>query len=307
MNDLERLEEAKRRRPGAGLAARLLRSLRRRSFTDAETLIRFHDTVLFLRAYPHSRTVMDLSESILSAFSARVASLGAAGADLSPLDHPEVSGIVGTSITTDYSYDVVLWLRKRFGRHVAIDWDDYEGSDRLRATLPPLLPLLAEEAVEDANVPYLEYLRQAAGREDDLSWLLSRLAAMRLPPAEKAERYDALGLSVAWSLGDGRATRTRMRSPAKRIFFHDAPMITRRDVSLAAELASPPLPLRRLPRREALAVLEMTREATALRYREYYAFTFGDPGAVLEADAGRGLQIFLIGTERGRRLPLRNP
>jgi hypothetical protein len=97
-----------------------------------------------------------------------------------------------------------------------------------------------------------------------------------------------------------------MRYPARKTFFHDAPLITRRDVSLDAELSSPPLPVRRLPRREALAVLEMTREATALRYREYYAFTFGDPGAVLCADAGRGLQIFLIGTERGRRLPLRS-
>ena len=306
MSDLERLEGAKRRRPGAGLAARLLRSLARLSFADADTLIRFHDSVLFLRAYPHSRTVLNLAESILSKFGARVAAIAAAGFDMSPFDHTEVSGIVGTSITTDYSYDVVLWLRKRFGRRVAIDWVEYEGADRLRATLPRLLPLLEEEAVEDANVPYLEYLRQAAGREDDLSWLLSRIAAMRLPPEEKAERYDALGLSVAWSLGGGRSTRTRMRYPARRIFFHDAPMITRRDVSLAAELAAPPLPIRRLPHREALAVLEMTREATALRYREYYAFTFGDPGAVLQADAGRGLQIFLIGTVRGRRLPLRS-
>jgi hypothetical protein len=306
LNDLERLEEAKRRRPGAGAAARLLRSFRRKQLKDAEALIRLHDTVLFLRAYPHSRTVMTLSESILSAFSARVAALAATDADLSAFDHPEASGIVGTSITTDYSYDVVYWLRIRFGRRVAIDWDDYEGSDRLRATLPRLLPLLEEEAIEDANVPYLDYLRQAARTEDDLSWLLSRIEAMPLPRAEKAERYDALGLSVAWSLGDGRATRTRMRYPARKIFFHDAPMITRRDVSLAAELASPPLPIRRLSRREALAVLEKTREATALRYREYYAFTFGDPGAVLQADAGRGLQIFLIGTERGRRLPLRS-
>ena len=307
MTDLERLEEAKKRRPGAGEAARLLRSLRRRRFKDAETLIRFHDTLLFLRAYPHSRTVMNLSESILSTFGSRVAALAAAGADLSPFDHPEVSGIVGTSITTDYSYDVVLWLKRRFGRRVAIDWEGYEGADRLRAALPRLLPLLEEEAIEDANVPYREYLEEArVPGEDDLSWLLSRIDAMRLPHAERAERFDALGLSVTWSLGDGPATRTRMRYPARKIFFHDAPMITRRDVSLAAELASPPLPIRRLPRREALAVLEKTREATALRYREYYAFTFGDPAAVLRADAGRGLQIFLIGTERGRRLPLRS-
>jgi len=305
LKDLERLEEAKGRRPGAGEVARLLRTLRERRISDAETLIRFHDTLLFLRAYPHSRTVMNLAETILSTFGSRVAELAVSGADLSPFDHPEVAGIVGTTVTTDYSYDVVRWMKRRFGRRVSIDWDGYEASDRLRAAWPAFLPLLEEEALEDANVPYLEYLRQVE-REDGLSWLLSRIGRLPLAPGEKAERYDALGLSVTWSLGDGRATRTRMRSVARKIFFHDEPMITRRDVSLAAELASAPLPIRRLPRREALAVLEKTREATALRYREYYAFTFGDPAAVLQADAGRGLQIFLIGTERGRRLPLRS-
>jgi len=307
LTDLERLEEAKRRRSGPGEVARLLRSLRERRFSDAGTLIRFHDTVLFLRAYPHSRTVMRLAEEILSSFGSRVDGLAASGADLSPFDHPEVSGIVGTSVTTDYSYDVALWLKKRFGRLVSIDWEGYEGADRLRAELPRWLPLLEEEAIEDANVPYREYLRQARARgEDDLSWVLRRISRMGLPPPERAERFDALGLSLCWRLAAGVATRTRMRLPARRIFFHDAPLIPRRDVSLEAEFSSAPLPIRRLPRREALAVLERTREATALRYREYYAFTFGDPSAVLQADAGRGLRISLIGTQRGRRLPLRS-
>jgi hypothetical protein len=65
------------------------------------------------------------------------------------------------------------------------------------------------------------------------------------------------------------------------------------------------LPVERLSRRESRAVLEMTREATALRYREYYGFTYGDAASVLRAQAGRGLEIFLLGLERDRRLPLR--
>jgi len=52
-------------------------------------------------------------------------------------------------------------------------------------------------------------------------------------------------------------------------------------------------------------MLETTREATALRYREYYAFTYGDPASILQADAGRGLEITLVGVQRDRRLPLR--
>ncbi len=303
---LGRLEEARRRRPGAGAAARLLRSLARRSFSDASSLIRFHDAVLFLRAYPHSRAVLRVCENILSTFGLRVEKLAASGADLSAFDHPEVSGISGTSVTTDYSYDVVRWLKRRFGRRVAIDWEGYEADDRLRALLPAFLPLLVEEALEDANVPYRDYLHAARrGGQDDLSWLLDRIDSLALAAGEKAERYDALGLSIVWNLGGGRATRTRMRRPARRIFFHDEPLMTRRDVSLAEEFASPPLPIRRLSRREAAAVLETTREATALRYREYYAFTYGDLGSILQVDAGRGLEITLVGAEADRRLPLR--
>jgi hypothetical protein len=318
---LARLENAKRRRPGAGEAARALRSLRSRTFSDASSLIRFHDAVLFLRAYPHSRAVLRLCEKILSTFLLRVEKLAASGADLSAFDHPEVSGISGMSVTTDYSYDVVRWLKKRFGKRVAIDWEGYEADDRLRAALPAFLPLLAEEALEDANVPYRDYLRaarlrqgfggqardlrQGFGGQDDLSWLLNRIDSLALPAGEKAERYESLGLSVVWKLGGGRATRTRMRRPARRIFFHDEPLTTRRDVSLAEELASPPLPIRRLSRREGSAILETAREAMALRYREYYAFTYGDPGSVLQADVGRGLEITLVGVEADRRLPLR--
>ena len=306
---LSRLEEARRRRPGAGAAARLLRSLAKRSFSDASSLIRFHDAVLFLRAYPHSRAVLRLCENILSTFLMCVEKLAASGADLSAFDHPEVSGISETSVTTDYSYDVVRWLKRRFGRRVAIDWEGYEADDRLRALLPAFLPLLAEEALEDANVPYRDYLqarvRRGFGGQDDLSWLLDRIDSLALPAGEKAERYDALGLSIVWKLGGGRATRTRMRRPARRTFFHDEPLLTRRDVSLAEEFASSPLPIRRLSRREAAAILETAREATALRYREYYAFTYGDTGSILQADVGRGLEITLVGAEADRRLPLR--
>ncbi len=303
---LAKLEQAKRRRPGAAGTARLLRSLRRREFPDAESLIRFHDAVLFLRAYPHSRTVMRLTDAILSGFGSRVERLAAAGGDLSDFDHPEVSGIAGTTVTTDYSYDVVLWLKRRFGKRVTIDWEEHEATDRLRAQWPAFLPLLEEEALEDANVPYLQYLRKARRPgEDDLSWLLSRIEALSLPDAEKTEKYDALGLSVHWELGASRATRTRMRRPARKIFFHDEPLLSRRDVSLEAELSSPPLAIRRLSRREGQAILDTAREAKVVRYREYYGFTFGDPASVLHTDAGRGLQLYLNGVERGRRLPLR--
>src|SRR5438128_2211507 len=69
-----------------------------RSHLDgADTLIRLHESLLFLRAYPPSAEVLTQIEQILKHFGERVSQLRNADTDLSPLDDPEVSGIAGTT------------------------------------------------------------------------------------------------------------------------------------------------------------------------------------------------------------------
>jgi hypothetical protein len=82
-------------------------------------------------------------------------------------------------------------------------------------------------------------------------------------------------------------------------------LLARRDVSLRDALASPKLPVRRLAPREGLRLIDLAREATAVRYREYYGFTYADPATVRSVTVGRGVEIFLFGLSSGRRLPLR--
>ena len=53
---------------------------------DAESLIRLHETLLFLRAYPPSARVLNQVEKILKSFGQRVSHLRELGADLTPLD-----------------------------------------------------------------------------------------------------------------------------------------------------------------------------------------------------------------------------
>lgn len=303
---LANLEKAVKPRPGGRDVLRLLRKARSAELPDAPSAVRLHEALLFLRAYPHDRAVLRETEALLSRFGARVEALRCAGADMAPFDRPEVSGIAGTSITTDYSFDVVRWLAAILPGRIRLDWEEQDDTDRLRALLPQFLPLLEEEAAEDANVPYLEWLRAAApDARRDLAWLLERVEALPLSPAEKAERFEALRVPISWDLGDGPVTRTRMRWRAPEVFVHPEPLIARRDLSLEEMLVAPPLPLRKLPRAKGEPVVELTRRATALRYREYYGFTYADPASVRVARAGRGIEIFLMGLERDRRLPLR--
>ena len=291
---------------------RVLRSLSKSKFTDAESLIRFHETLLFLRAYPQSAAVLREVEGILKFFTKRVSQLRDADEDLSPLDDPEVSGIDGTTVTSNFSYEIVRWLVMKHSGQVSIDWDWFEDEERFGATMPRFLPLLEEDAMVEAHVPYRDWLRAAVGRRsasakggvNDLGWLIKRFQSLNIPEKAKAELYDALKLHVTWKFGV-RASRTEMKFPVRKVFFHDQPLIQRRDVSLATEFASPAIPVEKLSRAQGERILDMARETSAVRYRELHGFTYGDPGRVLKAHIGRGLDVFVTGVPPEHRLPLR--
>lgn len=305
---LDRLNETKLRfdPEGRALSLKLLSQLEGRRFNDAASLIRFHETLLFLRAYPQDARVLLRVEKILSSFARRVRFLEEAGADLTPLEYGEVSGISGTFVEDTYGYHLTRWLVRRHKAHVSINWDLHEDEYRLAATWPRFMPLLEEDALVEAHVPYTGWLRAARGREgNELYWLIERFDLSPMSEKEKAELYESLKLYVRWELGDSSATRTHMKRPLRRVFYHTGPLLRRSDVSLEKELAGSPLPLKKLSRAAGEAILNLARETSTIRYRELYGFTHGDASKVLKADLGRGVEFFIMGVPPARRLPLR--
>ena len=152
---LNELERAKRQFDiPESKVIRTLSLLGRQEIKNAELLIRLHEILLFLRAYPRSASVLSQVEKTLKTFAERVSNLGDADIDLSPLDDPEESGIAGTSVTTNFSYAIVRWLVAKYPKQLSIDWDWFEEEDRFGATMPRFLPLLEEEAMVEAHVPY---------------------------------------------------------------------------------------------------------------------------------------------------------
>lgn len=306
---LDRLDEQKRRFDERGASARTLKilaALEKRRFLDADALIRFHEILLFMRAYPQSASVLRRVEKILQTFSRRVLLLADAGADISPLEEVEVSGIAGTAIEEAFSYQITRWLVRRYASRLSINWELHEDEYRLAATWPRFLPLLEEDALVEANVPYLDWLRAARGRKgSNLSWLIARFEQLPLSEKEKAELYEALKIYVRWELDNSSATRTLMKRPVRKIFYHREPLLRRSDVSLQGEFNKPDIPLKKISRAQGEAVLNLARETSAVRYRELYGFTHGDAARVTRADIGRGVEVFIMGVPPERRLPLR--
>ena len=285
---------------------RLLVRLARQKIEDLEVLIRFHEILLFLCAYPQGARVRQLAEIQLRSFSKRIEALSEADADLSAFDDPEISGIAGTAVVDTFTFYIVRWLLKRHPNQIAFDWDWFNDENRLAETWPRFMPLLDEDGFVEANVPYQEWLRAAKGRTKELPWLFQRFELLAKSDREKAELYNSQNLFVSWT-PSYRATRTGMRLPvnARNVFYHREPLIQRREISLRDELKKPAPVLKRLSRHEGEKILDLAREASTLRYRELYGFTHGDPARVLKVNIGRGVDIFVMGVPPDKRLPLR--
>ena len=295
---------------GPGDAAhveKILETVSRRHFRDVDSLLRFHEILLFLASHPHNARVLHLTEQLLSSFVDRVVRLRSSGADLYPLDYIENSGLAGTAISGTFSYGIACWLVRRHPASVEIDWEKYEKRERLGATLPRFLPLLNDDSLVEANVPYRKWLRAAMGRESRaLVWLIQRFQRLGLGEDQKAELYDSLVLPIRWELGNGPASRTRLKRRVRSVYYHRGRLLRRSDVELAEGFAGQGAALRPLSIKAGEKILDMTRTATTVRYRELYGITRGCPESVVKADVGRGVEIFLWGLPAEHRLPLRS-
>ena len=172
---------------GDAKTLRALIKLSKSTCDDAESLIRFHETLLFLRAYPPSVRVLNQVERILKSFGQRVSQLRESGADLAPLDEVEVSGIAGTVVTSNFSHPIIRSLVAKYPSQVSIDWDWFEEEDRFGATMPRFLPLLDDDAMVEAHVPYRDWLRAAKGQERELVWLIDQFESLTISDKAKAE------------------------------------------------------------------------------------------------------------------------
>ncbi len=314
---LARLEAAKSCF-GPGEAARtikLLTQLTVAKFRDPESLLRFHEALLFLRAFPQGPSLIPTLERLLNTFHKRVDDLRHHLADMSAFDDFDTSGIAATTMQDTLPFEVVRWLARRIPRNVEIAWDDYwedyQSERAAGSTFPRFIPLLEEDADVEANIPWTKWIETAVSSGDrSLPWLIRQFERFPGTERERAELYDSLRLPLRWRLENLPLSRTRNWRRPRTFFFHREPLITRSQVSLATEFSAPASRLQKLSLRGGEAVMHTIREVMVVRYRELYGTTLGDPSSVVRFDlgrnnGGRGVVLHLWNLPPIRRLPLR--
>ncbi|HLK66399.1 MAG TPA: hypothetical protein VKU19_23355 [Bryobacteraceae bacterium] len=305
---LDRLDQWKGRfgSPGVTGLEQLLSTIATERFGDAASLIRLHETLLFLRAYPPSLKAAKLADAILFAFAKRVAGLQAAGESVDDFEAPEISGIAGTSLAAVFDYEVARTLASRYPRSVEIAWDRYDDSEKLGFGMPRFTPLLDEDWPVEAHAPFRKWVdaMRPAG-SSGLAWLLAGVETLPVSERERATLYNSFSVPVLWRIGNLENSRSHLRLPGSKLFLHQEPLLRRSDVSLVRELDGPPLPVKKLPRSEAREILNLILDTSAMRFRELYGFSHPEESGIFRAELGRGVELFFGGVPPSWRLPLR--
>jgi len=288
MRTLDQLAERKGQfgRDAAERTAALLEKLKQTRLRADADLIRLHEAVLFLRAYPQSQQVLRLADEILFSFAERL-----------PADHdafadPDISGIAGTAVSTNFSYEFARSLLLRHGRAVAIDWENFEHPERLAPALAKLTPISRDDWAVEAYPDWRGWFEKGRG---SVQWLLEHLTP---------DMYDLLEIPLRWELGN--SSRSHLRIPRREMFFHDSPFLKREPNLIAKMLAAPPILRKILGVTAARKIAGTIVDASAVRYRELYGFLYPDLGRIEHADLGRGMDVFLFAPSPQHRLPVRD-
>ncbi len=296
LNELDRLksdygDEARRRK------MTLLQSLARRRLARAADVLRLHEALCFLRAYPDDAELLERVEAMLSDFATR----GDLRRHCAALVN---SGIAGTEIRFQFYEATAQWLAKRCGSSLAIDWDAFEQRDKLEELLPRLALYCETPGLDEFAFDVREWIDRMKGtNETDAEFFLRRLEQLRLSSFARESLFESLDLPLVLAPGPKTPCRTREFHRCGPTAFQSGPLMRKRP-SVSTEVARPPKAIRAASAREGGQLVDLARSAMATRSRDLDAFAYGDPRDVRLADCGDGLVFALIGVAPERRFLL---
>src|SRR5215472_4324220 len=285
---------------GAGAAVRkreLLVALAGARLERARDILRLHDALCFLRAYPDDQEVLAQVVRMLKEFDRRP--------DL--MRHTlalENSGVAGTAIRFRFFDPTAHWLEARWPKLLRIDWPTFEQAQRVQNLLPLFAAFAESPALDELDHGVRDWIDRLRGpAETDAAFLIAGFRRAFSSAEAREKIWDELDAPIVLQPGPGTPARGREWLSGAPQAFQRVPLDHSRP-NLATEALRLPLAVRRLSRRRGQQVVDLARACMVTRSRDLDAFSYGDPRDVQLIDCGGGLAFACIGVIPERRLLL---
>jgi hypothetical protein len=279
----------------ARLKLDLLRRLEVSRLGTARQVRRLHEVLCFLRAYPDDAAVLGQVEKMLAGFDRRP--------DLRR--HRKAlsnSGIAGTPIHISFFAQAAIWLAKRWGDRLSIDWEEFKKKDDLEPYIEGLALFCETPGLDELSLSAREWIEHMKGpSETDAAFLVRRFRALRLDRRLHEALFDALDPPFVFSPGPDTPARTRLKFRRTRVEWQTVPLQRERP-SLVEELGRPPLSVRAATRTEGRELVHLARSMMVSMDRDLDVFSYASEEDVRLVDCGLDLVFVFIGFAPERRL-----
>lgn len=278
----------------------LLQSLMIHKDLSSKELLNYHDTLLFLLAYPQNKTIYQLTQNAFSVFDHQL-SLHLKKHKTKAINELSGSGLSGTYLTSSFGWDLTKHLVTHYKNQInidTIDWECENGIDILKLILPKSeqdILLLKEESIT-------QWFIELAGKEQSPLEFLMKTLEEKFPDPEVCEYFFLkLKVYIKIQFDETLSARSHITGLPHPVFIHSTDLI--RHVDLKKDLLQKvkgPLPLSLSEKEQAwrtsqLMLLSLGRETDPLAY--------GRAEDVEVYDADRGIRICLNGMRPSKRLP----
>lgn len=281
---------------------RLLERLGSASIGQPSALLRYHEALCFLQAYPGDPEVLARVDRELDRWARRIERLSS-GARARLRD----SGMAGTEVRYPFGLAMARWLVRRDPRGVWVVWSGGSEGERLEETLSVLVTRVEGEAFTEGGTGWRRWLAAATrgNAVGALPLLIDLFDGAPLAAPTRDWLFESLGLVIAWRLPARGLSRSHARLAGSPVGFRERRAAAGpRTRAALLRIARQPLRLRPAAPPLAKRLIDAARLAMATRARELYAFSHPNPRDVLVADLQDGLRVALIGLPPERRLPL---
>ena len=256
-----------------------------------DEVLRLHETLCYLRAYPDNRKVLTTVEEMLEHFSQRK--------DL--LRHRRAladTGIAGTTIHYAFYWQTAKWLFERWPKSIKIDWPEWEYREKITELWPLLLPQPAIESLEGLYLPPRKWIDVLKRPDDtDAAFLIRLFYRWKVNDAVKEVSYDGLNVPLKLESGVGTPSRTASKYPTRKLYFDHRKRNFGSSSRISTQIKHKPLSVRSVSQIDGKKLIDLARVQMITRNRDLYGFVSADPSDVRIVRYEGGIEFVSYGLQ----------
>lgn len=267
--------------------------------SGATTIKHYHDTLLFLLAYPESENLNSLAHSEMKRLSEHIKKLPE-----SQHEKLDLSGLAFTNTHGGFSISLIKWLLKEFPNQVRIHSFDEEGVHP-KEVLKHALGEMEFEITSDEKLKSEAWIAKASGTKNkgkQLLWIIHQFDKIEASDLIKDQLMESLKLYVTIEPEEENFSRSFGKLKQDKIFYHNKGILKKFD---ERELINRKLPSpKKLSAPQKHEIINCSRVALCLLNRETDPVTYCNEDGLLYYELEHGLSIALFSMLPERRLPL---